>query len=115
MNENEAMPAGASHGMGKHPALAVVALVVLLLGGWLIFRIFFKPAARQPVQAAIPVSTGLAKAGNIDIYLDALGTVTPVYTVTVTSRVAGELTDVYFKEGQMVKKGDLLAAIDPRP
>jgi multidrug efflux system membrane fusion protein len=53
--------------------------------------------------------------GNIDVYLDALGTVTPVYTVTVASRVAGEITEVKFKEGQIVKKNDLLAVIDPRP
>ena len=49
------------------------------------------------------------------MYIDALGTVTPVYTVTVVSRVAGEITEVHFKEGQLVKKGDLLAIIDPRP
>jgi multidrug efflux system membrane fusion protein len=55
------------------------------------------------------------KVGNIDVYLDALGTVTPVNTVTVASRVAGELTEVRFTEGQMVKKDDLLAVIDPRP
>ena len=53
--------------------------------------------------------------GNLDIYLDALGTVTPVYTVTVVSRVAGEITQIHFKEGQIVKKNDLLAVIDPRP
>jgi multidrug efflux system membrane fusion protein len=53
--------------------------------------------------------------GDIDVYLDALGTVTPVYTVTVVSRVAGEITEVRFKEGQIVKKNDLLAVIDPRP
>jgi multidrug efflux system membrane fusion protein len=52
---------------------------------------------------------------SIDIYLDALGTVTPVSTVTVTSRVGGELTEVRYQEGQMVKKNDLLAVIDPRP
>jgi multidrug efflux system membrane fusion protein len=81
----------------------------------MLIHFLFKPAPRPPVAAVVPVSIGQAKQGDIDIYLDALGTVTPVYTVTVTSRVAGELTDVYFKEGQMVKKGDLLAAIDPRP
>ena len=53
--------------------------------------------------------------GNLDVYLDALGTVTPVYTVTVVSRVAGEITEIRFKEGQIVKKNDLLAVIDPRP
>jgi multidrug efflux system membrane fusion protein len=55
------------------------------------------------------------KLGHIDIYLDALGTVTPVNTVTVTSRVEGALTEVDYQEGQMVKKNDLLAVIDPRP
>jgi multidrug efflux system membrane fusion protein len=48
-------------------------------------------------------------------YIEALGTVTPVYTVTVASRVVGQLTEVLYKEGQIVHKGDLLAIIDPRP
>ncbi len=53
--------------------------------------------------------------GNIGVYINALGTVTPVYTVTVTSRVVGELREVHYREGQIVHKGDLLAVIDPRP
>ncbi len=48
-------------------------------------------------------------------YINALGTVTSVYTVTLTSRVAGQLTEVLYREGQNVHKGDLLAVIDPRP
>jgi multidrug efflux system membrane fusion protein len=55
------------------------------------------------------------KKGDIDVYIDALGTVTPVYTVTVVSRVAGAITEIHFKEGQIVKKGELLAVVDPRP
>jgi len=49
------------------------------------------------------------------VYINALGTVTPVYTVTVTSRVVGQLVGVHYREGQIVHKGDLLAEIDPRP
>jgi len=55
------------------------------------------------------------KQGNIGVYISALGTVTPVYTVTVTSRVVGELVAVHYREGQIVHKGDLLAVIDSRP
>jgi multidrug efflux system membrane fusion protein len=73
------------------------------------------PKTNAAGAGGIPVSTGVVKRDDIDVYLDALGTVTPVYTVTVTSRVAGELTDVRFQEGQMVKKNDLLAVVDPRP
>jgi membrane fusion protein, multidrug efflux system len=102
-------------GLRKHPLLAVAALVAVLLCGWLLFSLFSKPKAKPPAPAGIPVSAGVAKTGDINIYLDALGTVTPVYTVTLTSRVAGELTAVLYKEGQMVKKNDLLAVIDPRP
>jgi multidrug efflux system membrane fusion protein len=61
------------------------------------------------------VTTASAHQGDIGIYLNALGTVTPVYTVTVTSRVQGEITQVYYREGQMVRKGDPLIEIDPRP
>jgi multidrug efflux system membrane fusion protein len=64
---------------------------------------------------AIPVATDTVTQGNMGVYIEALGTVTPVYTVTVTSRVAGQLMEVDYKEGQMVKKGDLLAVVDPRP
>jgi multidrug efflux system membrane fusion protein len=65
--------------------------------------------------AAIPVATDTVRQGNIGVYINALGTVTPVYTVTVTSRVVGQLQEVHYREGQIVHKGDLLAVIDPRP
>ncbi len=64
---------------------------------------------------AVPVSVQTVSKGNMGEYVEALGTVTPVNTITVVSRVAGQLMDVKFKEGQMVKKGDLLAVVDPRP
>jgi multidrug efflux system membrane fusion protein len=63
------------------------------------------------------ITVGIAKAviGQIPITLDALGTVTPPVTATITTRIAGNLMTVNFKEGQMVKKGQVLAQIDPRP
>ncbi len=69
----------------------------------------------DPAARAIVVSTATAKQGSIGINIDALGTVTPVYTVTVTSRVQGEIMKVNYREGQMVRKGDSLLEIDPRP
>lgn len=63
----------------------------------------------------VPVSVETVKQGNMGVYIQALGTVTPVYTATITSRVAGQLMEVDYKEGQIVHKGDLLAVIDPRP
>src|SRR5579885_2759552 len=72
-------------------------------------------AAAAIRNRSIPVSAAAAKRGNLDLYLTEIGTVTPFKTVTVHSRVDGELVRVLFKEGQMVKEGDLLAEIDPRP
>lgn len=64
---------------------------------------------------AIPVGIASVEQGDIGVYLNALGTVTPVYSVTLTSRVTGQLMEVHYREGQLVHKGELLAVIDPRP
>jgi membrane fusion protein, multidrug efflux system len=69
------------------------------------------PGGGGPV--ALTVAT--AKKGNIGVYLDAIGTVTPVYTASITSQVTGPVVAVHFREGQIVRKGDPLVDIDPRP
>jgi len=63
----------------------------------------------------VPVVVTPVRTGDLNVYLTALGTVTPINTVTVKSRVDGELMKTYFTEGQVVRAGDLLAEIDPRP
>jgi multidrug efflux system membrane fusion protein len=69
----------------------------------------------DPLLRATPVVAAPVRQGNLDVYLYALGTVTPVNAVVVRGRVDGQLMRVAFEEGQMVKAGDLLAQIDPRP
>src|SRR3984957_9628775 len=72
-----------------------------------------KAAAVKPQGASITV--GQAKTGDINIYVDALGTVTPLNTVTVYSQITGRVMAVHYREGQVVKKGDPLVDIDPQP
>ncbi len=72
-------------------------------------------AATRSGPEAIAVDAALATRRDVPIYLDGLGTVQAFYTVKVNSRVDGELEKVAFVEGQDVKRGDLLAQIDPRP
>ncbi len=95
----------------------VVALLLVVAAAWWIYE---RPAA-QPAggrfNAGGPMSIVAATAtqGDIDIPLNALGTVTSLSTVTVISQISGQLVRVAFQEGQDVKKGDLLAEIDSRP
>jgi multidrug efflux system membrane fusion protein len=73
------------------------------------------PASKGGPARVIPVVGVPARNGDLGVYLSGLGTVTAINTVTVRSRVEGQLIRVGFQEGQLVHKGDLLAEIDPRP
>jgi membrane fusion protein, multidrug efflux system len=72
-------------------------------------------AAKASVPAAAAITVGQSKTGDINIYVNAMGTVTPTYTVTVYSQITGQVMAVHYREGQMVRKGDPLIDIDPRP
>ena len=73
------------------------------------------PAVARPAAPPVPVVAVAAHQGDMPVYLSALGTVTAYNTVTVKSRVDGQIVNVAFEEGQLVKEGDLLVEIDPRP
>ncbi len=75
-----------------------------------------KPStARASTQTVVPVAVATAERRDVPVFLKGLGSVTASNTVSVKSRVDGQLAEVNFKEGQHVNKGDLLAVIDPRP
>jgi len=97
-------------------------LLLLPVAGWVAYRVVAKPAtpsaapanAARPA-AAVPVVAVAARQGDLPVYLNGLGTITAFNTVTVRSRVDGQLTKVAFQEGQFVHEGELLAEIDARP
>jgi membrane fusion protein, multidrug efflux system len=101
-----------------------IPLWVWLLGAVVVLALwwFFKQhqtahstVKASPAQRSVPISAATANKGDVGVYIDAIGTVTPVYTVTVTSRVQGQIMSVNYREGQMVHKGDSLVEIDTRP
>jgi multidrug efflux system membrane fusion protein len=71
-------------------------------------------ASSRGTIGPVSITTATAKKGNIGVYLDAIGTVTPVYTSSITSQANGIVTAVHYAEGQMVQQGDPLIDIDPR-
>jgi multidrug efflux system membrane fusion protein len=98
----------------------IVVLLVLGIGGLVYYRNKEAAAAAAKTKAAmanrsVPITTAAVTTGPIGIYINALGTVTSVYTATMTTRVDGLIVSVNYVEGQMVHKGDVLVQIDPRP
>jgi multidrug efflux system membrane fusion protein len=96
----------------------LLVLMVAAGAGWWMYT---RPAPQQPqlrrtdFAAPTQVVAATASLGDIDITLNALGTVTSLATVTIRSQISGYLVKVAYEEGQIVKKGDLLAEIDSRP
>ena len=89
--------------------------VVVLLAGWIWLTRKPASAASHSTPTAVAVDTALATRHDVPVYLEGLGNVTAFYTAKISSRVDGQLDRVGFVEGQLVKRGDLLAQIDPRP
>jgi membrane fusion protein, multidrug efflux system len=97
--------------------ILLVIILVLIVGGWLWWRHHeaAEKAAAAKTAPGVTVTTATAVKGDIGIYLEAIGTVTPVYTSSITSQVNGMIMAVNYQEDQRVKKGDSLIDIDPRP
>jgi multidrug efflux system membrane fusion protein len=127
MEDPDKQPIGPDHRIAAPPPprrkaariiIWVLVLLVLLLVPFLFWRHHEKvekAAAARPVAPGIPVTTATAKKGDIGVYLNAIGTVTPVYTDSITSQVTGLIVAVHYTEGQVVQKDDPLVDIDPRP
>src|SRR2546428_258849 len=106
--------------------IGILLLIAILAGGFFLWRTTHKPQTTAAagrgrgdrngdLNARVPVSVTAAQRRDLPVYLDGLGSVQAFNTVTVKSRVDGQMMQVLFKEGQEVNKGDLLAIIDPRP
>ncbi|HJU19846.1 MAG TPA: MdtA/MuxA family multidrug efflux RND transporter periplasmic adaptor subunit [Stellaceae bacterium] len=102
----------------RAPARVLVWLLLLaVIGGAaavIVPRLGHRPTRARFVPP-VPVGVAVVKTGDMPVTLSGLGTVTPLAMVTVKTQINGQLTEVGFREGQMVKAGDFLAQIDPRP
>jgi len=102
--------------------LVCVFLGVVAGGAWFVYQRLGEAKAKSAQKGgfkggggSVPVVAVPAATADIGVQLEGLGTVTPVATVTVRSRVDGQLMKILFREGQVVRSGELLAEIDPRP
>lgn len=108
---------------GRTRAFVILAIAIAVVSAGIYAWQQFRPATEQPQQrggwrqsnATVPVRLASATRENLSVRLKSLGTVTPLNTVTVRSRVDGELVRIAFEEGQQVQSGELLAEIDPQP
>jgi multidrug efflux system membrane fusion protein len=106
--------------MGVRILVWIVILALFALLFWWVMHHKAAPAAtgggrRAAMGGTVNLNIATAKTGSIGVYLDAIGTVTPVYTATIVSQVTGNINSVLYHEGQLVHKGELLLQIDPRP
>ena len=115
INRDHQLPAHGSDSHRHRGLWIVIVIVLLVLAAVLVWRHHDAAKKIAPPPPKITVTTATAKRGDIGVYLDAIGTVTPVYTASITSQVNGLVLAVHYKEGQLVRKGDPLVDIDSRP
>jgi multidrug efflux system membrane fusion protein len=125
-DQNERPITGPEHQLAasqpQHKFASVIVWIVLLLVFAAAFYLVLRKHEDSAANARAPrggggpatVVTATAQKGDIGIYLDSIGTVTPIYTSSITSQVNGIVTAVHYKEGQIVRKGDALIDIDDR-
>jgi len=112
--------AGDSHkSKWQRPFMWIAVLLVFGIIFWLVLRHHGDSQSAAPSRRAlggsVTLTTATAQKGNIGVYLDAIGTVTPIYTDSITSEVTGLVSQVHYTEGQLVRKGQALIDIDARP
>jgi multidrug efflux system membrane fusion protein len=122
MGPDHQLPSPASRPHRSTGARILVWLLILLVFGllfWLVLRHHAAQTAatsgRHAMTGPVTITTVTARKGNIGVYLDAIGTVTPVHTDSITSQVTGLISVVHYREGQLVRRGDPLIEIDSRP
>src|SRR5450756_1666498 len=101
--------------MRRKIIISAVAMIVGLVGGGFAFLPESASKTSAALSAPVPITAATAEVKDVPVYLSGLGTVQAFNTVTVNTRVDGQLDKVNFTEGQNVKAGDVLAQIDPRP
>jgi multidrug efflux system membrane fusion protein len=105
---------------GKRVLIWTLLLLAFAVIFWLVLRNHgdtqqAATAPRRGPGGPVTAAVATAQKGDIGVYLDEIGTVTPTFTASITSQVTGMVTKVYYKEGQLVRKGDPLLDIDARP
>jgi multidrug efflux system membrane fusion protein len=105
-------------GLVRRGWIVLLAVCLIAIGAYVFFIKMQSRAANQgqpSVPRMMPVVAVAAKKTDLNVYITGLGSATPLNTVTVRTRVDGQLMEVLYREGQIVRNGDLLATIDPRP
>ncbi len=106
----------------SHTTMWVILIVVIVLVALLVYYLTSPktpegapPGGGRGQNGPAAITVGKSATGNINMYVDALGTVTPVATITLYSQITGVVQSVHYREGQIVRKGDPLVDVDPRP